>query len=171
MQLLVRAVLAASLLTTGLTGASLALTTAPAAAATCPSPGGVKVPEATASGDVVFRGHGWGHGLGMSQYGAQGAARLGCSADQILTRYYAGTAVVTRPMPASVRLRMLDNGYRVDVQAVQGTLTWLLTGCVPPAPTPAPTVTATPALTTPTPSPTATPTGPPCPCAGRPSPP
>ena len=60
---------------------------------------------------------------------------------------------------------MLDNGYRVDVEAVQGTLTWLLTGCVPPAPTPTPTATATPALTTPTPSPTTTPTGPPCPPA------
>ena len=31
---------------------------------------------------------------------------------------------------------MLDNGYRVDVEAVQGALTWLLTGCVVPPPRP-----------------------------------
>ena len=52
-------------------------------AADCPSSGGVAIPRATATGDVVFRGGGWGHGLGMSQYGAQGAARLGCTAAQI----------------------------------------------------------------------------------------
>jgi SpoIID/LytB domain protein len=161
-----RLLLAATLVAGAALGGVAGLPTA-AAAAGCPPSGGAAIPPATAAGDVVFRGGGWGHGLGMSQYGAQGAARLGCSAEQILTRYYAGTAVVTRPMPASVRLRMLDNGYRVDVEAVQGTLTWLLTGCVPPAP--APTPTATPALTTPTPSPTptptATPTGPTCPPA------
>ena len=69
-------------------------------------------------------------------------------------------------MPASVRLRMLDNGYRVDVEAVQGTLTWLLTGCVPPAPTPDADGDARHRRSpTPTPSPTTTPTGPPCPPA------
>jgi SpoIID/LytB domain protein len=137
------------------------LPAAPASAATCPASGGTAIDPASAAGDVIFRGGGWGHGLGMSQYGAEGAARLGCSAEQILTRYYAGTQVVTRPMPSSIRLRMLDNGYRVDVEAVQGTLTWQLPGCVvPPTPTPTPTGTATPA---PTPSPTVT--GPPCPPA------
>ena len=74
-----------------------------AAAAACPSSGGVSIPRATASGDVVFRGGGWGHGLGMSQYGAQGAARLGCDAGQILTRYYAGTTVAAKAMPTSSR--------------------------------------------------------------------
>ena len=41
----------------------------------------------------------------------------GCTAGQILTRYYAGTTVATQPMPTSVPVRMLDNGYRVDVEA------------------------------------------------------
>ncbi len=147
-----------------------ALPAASARAAVCPPSGGVAIPPATAPGDVVFRGGGWGHGLGMSQYGAQGAARLGCSADEILTRYYAGTEVVSRPMPGNVRVRLLDNGYRVDVEAVQGALTWVLPGCVvPPPPTPTPTATPTPAgpaatpAPTPTATPTPTPTGPPCP--------
>ncbi|MEP6762563.1 MAG: hypothetical protein ABJA93_14515, partial [Sporichthyaceae bacterium] len=117
MQLLVRAVLSATLLTIGLSGASLAVTTVPAAAATCPSSGGVSVPEAAASGDVVFRGHGWGHGLGMSQYGAEGAAKLGCSYSQILAAYYTGSVLRTETMPSAVYLRMLNNGGRADVTA------------------------------------------------------
>jgi peptidoglycan hydrolase-like amidase len=88
-------VLAAALAVTGVgigpAGAALA--------AGCPDSGGAAIAPADAKGDVVFRGGGWGHGLGMSQYGAEGAARLGCSASQILTRYYAGTQVVARPMP------------------------------------------------------------------------
>jgi stage II sporulation protein D len=106
----------------------------PAAAAECPASGGATLPRASASGDVVFRGGGWGHGLGMSQYGAQGAARLGCSYEQILTRYYAGTEVRKAAMPDAVRLRMLEGGYRVDVTAQEGPLTWLLEGCTGPTP-------------------------------------
>ncbi len=105
-----------------------------ATAAECPGSGGAMLPRAETNGDVVFRGGGWGHGLGMSQYGAQGAARLGCTAEQILGRYYAGTEVVSRPMPDSIRLRMLDGGYRVDVKAVDGALPWVLSGCVGPTP-------------------------------------
>lgn len=105
-----------------------------AVAAECPSSGGAALPEASARGDVVFRGGGWGHGLGMSQYGAQGAARLGCTYDQILGRYYAGTEVRAQAMPDLVRLRMLAGGYRVDVQAYDGPLPWVLEGCVGPTP-------------------------------------
>ena len=108
--------------------------TPPAAAAECPASGGATMPRASATGDVVFRGGGWGHGLGMSQYGAQGAARLGCSYGQILTRYYSGTEVRKAAMPDAVRLRMLEGGYRVDVTAQEGPLTWLLEGCTGPTP-------------------------------------
>jgi len=111
------------------------LVAAPAAsAAGCPSSGGVSIPRATATGDVVFRGGGWGHGLGMSQYGAQGAARLGCDAGQILTRYYAGTTVAAKAMPTSLSLRMLDNGSRADVAAQTGDVTWDLAGCTTACP-------------------------------------
>jgi len=127
----VHLLLSMGLLLSLLTAAPLALA-GTAAAAECPPSGGAAIPPAPvtgAFGDVVVRGGGWGHGLGMSQYGAQGAARLGCSAEQILTRYYAGTEVVRRAMPDSIRLRMLEGGYRVDVQAVEGALTWVLPGC------------------------------------------
>ncbi|MBD3286553.1 SpoIID/LytB domain-containing protein [candidate division WOR-3 bacterium] len=39
---------------------------------------------------MVFEGHGWGHGVGMCQYGAMGMAKLGKSAKQILRHYYKG---------------------------------------------------------------------------------
>ena len=49
------------------------------AAGECPAAGGVAVPEAplATTGALIASGHGWGHSLGLSQYGALGAARLG----------------------------------------------------------------------------------------------
>ncbi len=43
------------------------------------------------SGKYIFNGSGWGHGLGMSQWGAKKMAELGYTYDQILTHYYRGT--------------------------------------------------------------------------------
>ena len=43
----------------------------------------------------LFSGHGWGHGVGMSQYGAYGYAQHGSTYRQILAHYYPGTALVT----------------------------------------------------------------------------
>jgi len=136
---LLRALLAPALvvsLAVGLSGSVGLAAATSATAAGCPDSGGVAIPKATAAGDVVFHGGGWGHQLGMSQYGAQGAARLGCTATQILTRYYTGTAVAAKPMPTSVLVRMLDNGYRADIEAQTGAVTWDLAGCTtacPPA--------------------------------------
>jgi len=42
----------------------------------------------------VFSGKGFGHGVGMSQWGAQGMALGGASYQQILAHYYIGTALV-----------------------------------------------------------------------------
>lgn len=39
----------------------------------------------------VFNGGGWGHGVGMSQYGAKGMAENGYTYDRILYHYYPGT--------------------------------------------------------------------------------
>ena len=43
-----------------------------------------------------FVGGGWGHGVGMSQYGALGRAEAGHTAEEILTHYYDGTTVEDR---------------------------------------------------------------------------
>ena len=53
------------------------------------------VPAAQAAPPVFFvDGHGWGHGIGMPQYGAQGyASRDGRKHDWILAHYYQGTTL------------------------------------------------------------------------------
>ena len=45
--------------------------------------------------DFLFRGHGYGHGVGMCQHGAQIRARLGADHREILAWYYPGAEVVT----------------------------------------------------------------------------
>lgn len=43
--------------------------------------------------NYIFAGKGWGHGLGMSQYGAKGMAEAGFNFIQILEHYYTGAKV------------------------------------------------------------------------------
>ena len=56
-------------------------------------PAPVAYPAATS---FTFHGAGWGHGVGLSQYGAEGMAAGGASTPAILQHYYAGTQVSTR---------------------------------------------------------------------------
>jgi stage II sporulation protein D len=42
---------------------------------------------------LVVKGNGYGHGIGMCQWGAIGRARAGQSARAILATYYPGTTV------------------------------------------------------------------------------
>lgn len=42
-------------------------------------------------GSWIFAGRGWGHGVGMSQWGTKGLADMGYTFDQILAHYYPGT--------------------------------------------------------------------------------
>jgi len=51
-----------------------------------------KAPDRRAPGKgFVFRGRGWGHGVGMSQWGAKALADGGWKAEKILGHYYPGT--------------------------------------------------------------------------------
>lgn len=43
--------------------------------------------------DFIFYGRGWGHGVGMSQWGAMAMAKEGYTAEKILAHYYPGTTV------------------------------------------------------------------------------
>jgi SpoIID/LytB domain protein len=64
-------------------------------------------PNAQASVRWVVTGHGFGHGVGMSQYGAYGYASHGKDYRFILAHYYSGTAVADLPGPRIVRV-LLD---------------------------------------------------------------
>ncbi|GAA1920873.1 SpoIID/LytB domain-containing protein [Nocardioides marmoribigeumensis] len=72
-----------------------------------------RVPD---SGRFTVRGHGWGHGHGMSQHGAQGAARKGLNAQQILAFYYPGTR---RTIAADGLIRVLITADTSDPVAVR----------------------------------------------------
>ena len=62
---------------------------------------------------LVIDGAGDGHGVGMSQVGAEGLAAHGYSYQQILAHYYTGTAVAT--LPSSPTVTVLLAGARQSI--------------------------------------------------------
>ena len=54
---------------------------------------GLKSTRFAMAGNLVTRGDGWGHGVGMSQYGAKSLAESGYGYAQILGFYYPGTVL------------------------------------------------------------------------------
>jgi len=67
--------------------------------------------------DVVTLGGGHGHGL--SQFGAYGAAVHGRTTSQILAGYYPGTTTAGAPSPL-IRVRLSGTGPTLTVQAIAG---------------------------------------------------
>ncbi len=53
-----------------------------------------KIAYAENEDNFIFVGKGWGHGVGMSQYGALDMAALGYTAEDILTTYFKDTEVI-----------------------------------------------------------------------------
>jgi stage II sporulation protein D len=68
-------------------------------------------PSAEAASRLVIRGAGFGHGIGMSQYGAYGLSLQGVPYQQILARYYTGTALAQVAAEPEVRV-LLQGGQR-----------------------------------------------------------
>src|SRR5216684_2880568 len=48
-------------------------------------------PVPAGAATFLVTGHGWGHGVGLSQYGAYGYAQKGVSYDKIVLHYFVGT--------------------------------------------------------------------------------
>jgi stage II sporulation protein D len=59
----------------------------------------------------TFTGRGWGHGVGMSQYGAEGDAAHGWSAAKILAWYFRGTTLAKTSTKSTVRV-LMSSGQR-----------------------------------------------------------
>src|SRR3954465_15555031 len=57
-----------------------------------------------AKSSFVIRGAGFGHGIGLSQYGADGSALHGFSYRDIVGHYYAGTSLATVSPAPTVRV-------------------------------------------------------------------
>ena len=77
-----------------LTGLVLALAASAPAGVRAPSP---TTPAAVTATTFLVSGRGWGHGVGMSQYGALGYAQEGWTHEQI--------PATTTPAPSSARRR------------------------------------------------------------------
>src|SRR5262245_8991155 len=53
---------------------------------------------------AIVTGRGWGHGVGMVQWGAYGKAKRGWTADRILGYYYGGLTPTTYPEPGLIHV-------------------------------------------------------------------
>ncbi len=87
-----------------------------------------------------FEGGGWGHGIGLSQFGAQGQALSGRNATQILQFYYDGTSVGDMPShwtedDNGLWVGLVSNATSVKLAAVGGVVSICQpSGTCPPAP-------------------------------------
>jgi SpoIID/LytB domain protein len=86
---------------------------------------------------VILRGRGWGHGVGMVQWGAEGKARRGLSYRQILAYYYGGLRPQPFTEPTEIRVGVAVGLRSVVVEGsgsvvVEGKTVgpgpWLVTG-------------------------------------------
>ena len=91
------------------------------------------LPAAPATDVVRFSGGGWGHGVGLSQYGAQGQALEGRTAEQILAHYYTGTGLnpidtlalssdALTTVPEALWVGLLADQSSITIEAVGGPL-------------------------------------------------
>jgi len=64
---------------------------------------------------IIIEGHGWGHAVGMCQYGAKGMAEAGFTYDQILAHYYQNTTLEAGSVPEKVKVGLLTNQSEISV--------------------------------------------------------
>ena len=100
--------------------ASTLLAGAPAPGSTTTAPTS-SITTVTSPSVVAVSGHGWGHGLGLSQWGAYGYAKHGWTYDRILAHYYTGTTLGPAPV-ATVRV-LLASAKKVTLSS---TVPWMV---------------------------------------------
>lgn len=101
---------------------ALALVVA-ASAALLPTPAATAAQGSLARGDQTFTvyGSGWGHGLGLSQWGSYGLAKKGWSAERILTYFYSGTSVEEDQSPqGEIRVELTSGRRQIRLTAEGG---------------------------------------------------
>jgi SpoIID/LytB domain protein len=86
-------------------------------------------PPASAADSFTFHGSGYGHGLGMSQWGAYGLALDGWTYTRILTHFYSDTNVRKAAQPPStIRVGLTSDRTLVHVKAKNGPVRIRLNG-------------------------------------------
>jgi stage II sporulation protein D len=98
----IRSIVTAVSLVAGLSGAVSGQLTARNTASTTPT--------------FFITGHGWGHGVGMSQYGAYGYALHGWKYERIVTHYFVGTTIGDAPT-SNVRVLLAAAAKRVTISS------------------------------------------------------
>src|SRR3954447_1459100 len=66
----------------------------------------VTAPPAFADTTFQLTGGGWGHGVGMGQYGALGMSQQGVNAPGIIQSFYASTAIQGLSQPSNIRVQL-----------------------------------------------------------------
>ena len=89
--------------------------------------------SATAGPDgFTFYGSGFGHGLGMSQWGSYGLALEGWDEQRILTHFYSGTRLQQAAhVPATLRIGLTQGRDKVRLEAQEGPVDLRLGGRAP----------------------------------------
>lgn len=72
---------------------------------------------ASGHGGAIVSGRGWGHGVGMVQWGAYGKAKHGWSADRILGYYYGGLTPQRYPEPGLIHVIVASGLASLAVEA------------------------------------------------------
>ena len=80
---------------------------------------GLSAVPADAASRLTVRGAGFGHGVGMSQYGAMGYAKQGANYRDILAHYYTGTSLGTVAPNRVVRAGLLALRAAAEDAALQ----------------------------------------------------
>ncbi len=78
------------------------------------APSSPRQQELVTSTTFVIRGHGYGHGVGMGQWGAYGMAKGGATYDKILAFYYPGTKLAQSTVK-SVRVLLAETSGSVTI--------------------------------------------------------
>ncbi|MDQ3991501.1 MAG: SpoIID/LytB domain-containing protein, partial [Actinomycetota bacterium] len=83
---------------------------------------------ATAADSYTFFGGGYGHGIGMSQWGAYGLVGKGWGANRIMKHYFQGTRVRELAPPAKLfRIGLVQHGSELNLTATAGRMRLELT--------------------------------------------
>ena len=64
----------------------------------------------------VITGRGWGHGVGMAQWGAYGYAKHGFTYDKILAHYYRGTKLAPAPV-SRIKVLLVEQSRRLVISS------------------------------------------------------
>lgn len=80
----------------------------------------IRFEVSVSDGAAVLTGRGWGHDVGMSQYGAKALADAGQNASDILAYYYGGLRPQTVTEPGAIRVMVAEGAIKIRITPEDG---------------------------------------------------